>query len=133
MMIILSEFLVPVLGSLLIVALITLVAELPFFLVAFGREQYSLKYKLGIFILINIITSMIIMVIWLAITFMFYDAFEVWVRRLLYVLQIIAALVEAFVYRKAFKTGTVKNLVCSFLANAFSATVVAVAVFLFMY
>ncbi len=131
MLILLSEYILPILGSLLLIAGITLIAELPFFLGAFGRERYSLKYKLGIFILINIITSMIIMVIWLGINFFFYDAFEAWIMILLGVLQIVAALAEAFVYRKAFKTGTVKTLVISFMANALSAAAVMFVVYQF--
>ena len=131
MMVILGEYVLPVIGSLLLVAVVTLIAEAPFFLAATAGTKYSLGYKLEIFILINIITNMTIMVIWLAITYIIDDSFEVWLMILLGVLQITAALVEAFVYRKALKTETVKTLACSFLANALSAAAVMFVIFLF--
>ena len=131
MMVILGEYVLPFIGSLLLVAVVTLIAEAPFYLAASAGAKCSLGYKLGIFILINIITNMTIMVIWLAITYIIDDSFEVWLMILLGVLQITAALIEAFVYRKALKTEKVKTLVCSFLANALSAAAVMFVIFQF--
>lgn len=129
---ILNEYVLALFGPMLLLAGVTLVAELPVFLVGFGRERFSFRYKLAVFILINLISFTTVLTIWLTIAYLSNDApFGIGVKILLSVLQIIVALVEAFVYKKAFKTETAKTLIFSFIANVLSAAADMFVIYMF--
>ena len=127
MIYIITDYLIPFLGGMLILAGASLIAELPFFLLGCGRERYSLKYKLAVFALINIICLFTIMTIWLGVTYFTYaDTFGGIAIILLIIAQLAAAVITAFVYKKAFKSKTLRTLIFCVIAKAAS----AVAVFL---
>ena len=131
MEILITEYILPFAGALLLLAAVTLVSELPFFIVGFGKEAYSLKYKLVVFALINLITFSTVFTIWITVSYLF-DAYplDLPIVILLIAMQIAAILTEAFVYKKAFKTGTAKPLIFSVTANVISSAAVMFVIYM---
>lgn len=92
-------------------AVLTVIMEMPVLLIGFKNECYSMKYKILIFSLVNVITNLTLNCSIL--TFKF-DL------KIVIIAEILIVIAEALIYRRAFLTKYKKALLNSFLANAFS-------------
>ena len=101
--------------------LATLILELPVFLAGYRKEVFSVRYKLAVFVLINVITNLCINSAGLLFRDHIYDSYgkQMWTAVLL-LEEAAVVVVEALVYKKAFMTGLKKPLLISLAANAVS-------------
>ncbi len=102
--------------------LMTLILEFPVFLVGYRKEEFSVKYKITVFVLINVITNLLINSAGLILRDYIYKITGngMWIAVLI-VEEIAVVITEAYVYKKAFMTGLKKPLLVSMAANAVSA------------
>ena len=102
--------------------LMTLILEFPVFLVGYRKEEFSVKYKITVFVLINVITNLLINSAGLILRDYIYKITGngMWIVVLI-VEEIAVVITEAYVYKKAFMTGFKKPLLVSLAANAVSA------------
>lgn len=102
--------------------LMTLILEFPVFLVGYRKEEFSVKYKITVFVLINVITNLLINSAGLILRDYIYKITGngMWIVVLI-VEEIAVVITEAYVYKKAFMTGLKKPLLVSLAANAVSA------------
>lgn len=92
-------------------AVLTVIMEMPVLLIGFKDERYSIKYKLLIFALVNVITNLTLN------SSILIFRFE---RRIVIIAEILIIITEALIYRRAFLTRYGRAFLNSFLANAFS-------------
>ena len=102
--------------------LMTLILEFPVFLVGYRKEEFSVKYKITVFVLINVITNLLINSAGLILRDYIYKITGngMWIVVLI-VEEIAVVITEAYVYKKAFMIGRKKPLLVSLAANAVSA------------
>ena len=132
MLYIITEYVIPFLGGMLLLAVISMIAELPFSLLCCRRERYSLKYKLAVFALINTICLFTIMTPWVGLTYFTYaDTMGGIALIILIIAQLASAFITAFVYKKAFKTKTVRTIIFCIIGKVASAIGVLLVFVLF--
>ena len=90
---------------------LTVVMETPVLLIGFRNEKFNIKYKLLVFILVNLITNLTLN----GSVLVFRPDLKIVIAA-----EILIVIAEALVYQKAFITKYGKALPVSFLANAFS-------------
>ncbi len=101
--------------------LMTLILEFPVFLVGYRKEEFSVKYKITVFVLINVITNLLINSAGLILRDYIYKITGngMWIAVLI-IEEAAVVIAEACVYKKAFMTGFKKPLLVSLAANAVS-------------
>ena len=92
-------------------AVLTVVMETPILLIGFKKESYRLKYKLPVFMLVNVITNLLLNCSIL----IFKPDLKIVIAA-----EVLIVIAEALVYRRAFLTKYPKAFLISLLANAFS-------------
>ena len=101
--------------------LVTLLFEFPVFLVGYRKEEFSAKYKITVFVLINMITNLLINSVGMILRDYIYSIAGngMWIAVLI-AEETAVVIAEAYVYKKAFMTGFKKPLLVSLTANAVS-------------
>ena len=109
---------------LLIALLATILFELPVFILGYRKEDFTVKYKIIVFVLVNVITNLSINTIGLILRQYIYISMGKGMGTAVLILEETAVVViEALVYKKAFITGFKKPLLTSLTANAISAII----------
>lgn len=101
--------------------LVTLLFEFPVFLVGYRKEEFSAKYKITVFVLINMITNLLINSVGMILRDYIYSIAGngMWIAVLI-AEETAVVIAEACVYKKAFMTGFKKPLLVSLAANEVS-------------